>query len=750
MSDKSNGVNKSKPVHRRSRRGCRNCKRLKVKCDEGKPSCKACVKNGVNCDYSLVLTWGRQSASMGEQPSASTAKTGGTTLSVTPAPEYSTAIATNADSGKTLTNQEVLRKISSTFQNLFVPSPQQRPTDTQSFIYEYSNTPLKKAKRKPRAKAALQAGVTQAELVPQPMHVPESSSQSIIPSDATEQSARNEQLDFEDILDRFDEYDFWQPREFIDDFIITEQTYNPHSYKTALMQNPLRNALLQSKIHSTLLAPSPNHSSSGSDTSDGELDTSTAASTIPIAPLALPDLLIQVPVYRELYHHFMNVTADSLVPVPRIYYNNPFKTILPRMAMNTPHLLSLIVAYAATHRARCLNIPEPVEVINRLLERTFESLTAALENETEAQSDTTLATAIMLCSYSIVTSTNEDSWKTHLHGAREIVIARGIANSISGGLLDNSSEVYLENQNSLFPNTHTNAAQSFDHNAMTYGPQPLRMFNKRLSTSSDISFLLRMFAYIDVIGALSSSDASPFLSHAGQASQLWTIPSWNNSYSGSIVDDNLNVDFLLGFDLTMIPVLSKVSSLARRRRELDIFPESLGNPEYITGDENLVAEAVELSKILTSCCESGEIRRKQHIRRQNFQNPQENKYMLQLAAMNLAFGYSGLIHLYRRVLRFQTNSVPVQELVITITRLLDENIPPGNSIEACLSFPIFTVACEVLDPHERLKYRQRMAGMQRFGFGQMVRALEIVEECWRRNVSWTDIIEERGWSLVLA
>ncbi|OJD33967.1 c6 transcription protein [Diplodia corticola] len=37
--------------HRKSRTGCTNCKRRKVKCDEIKPECGNCVKHRIRCDY---------------------------------------------------------------------------------------------------------------------------------------------------------------------------------------------------------------------------------------------------------------------------------------------------------------------------------------------------------------------------------------------------------------------------------------------------------------------------------------------------------------------------------------------------------------------------------------------------------------------------------------------------------------------------------------------------------------------------
>ncbi|SCU92275.1 LADA_0F15544g1_1 [Lachancea dasiensis] len=55
MSSRNNG--------QRSRSGCSNCKKAKIKCDEKKPTCKNCIKKGnSDCDYSLHLKWGGRPA----------------------------------------------------------------------------------------------------------------------------------------------------------------------------------------------------------------------------------------------------------------------------------------------------------------------------------------------------------------------------------------------------------------------------------------------------------------------------------------------------------------------------------------------------------------------------------------------------------------------------------------------------------------------------------------------------------------
>ncbi|KAJ9644891.1 uncharacterized protein PV06_04475 [Exophiala oligosperma] len=58
-------------AHRKSRTGCRRCKERKVKCTEERPSCAACARHGVDCEYiensSLTVN---KAASVSHQPQA--------------------------------------------------------------------------------------------------------------------------------------------------------------------------------------------------------------------------------------------------------------------------------------------------------------------------------------------------------------------------------------------------------------------------------------------------------------------------------------------------------------------------------------------------------------------------------------------------------------------------------------------------------------------------------------------------------
>lgn len=41
--------------HTKSRRGCFNCKRRRIKCNEKHPECNHCVKAGLQCDYPVNI-----------------------------------------------------------------------------------------------------------------------------------------------------------------------------------------------------------------------------------------------------------------------------------------------------------------------------------------------------------------------------------------------------------------------------------------------------------------------------------------------------------------------------------------------------------------------------------------------------------------------------------------------------------------------------------------------------------------------
>lgn len=700
---------------------------------------------------------------------------------------------------------------------------------------------------------------------------------------------------------------------------------------TTLFSIPFRD-----ESHSSL-----NSESSSSPASEVNSESTTTV-TIPRSLEPLPDLLLAVPMYKDLFYHFVYITADFLVPAPSIYPQNPFKTILPSMALSTPHLLSLLLAFSASHTVRYLRIPISEEVVTRLLNRTFQGFIKCLENEKEAKSDTTLTTAILLSSYDILTSTIQghwkNGWKTHMHGARDIVIARNLAQSLleeHSGFLSykfntRPSPASVEELDASSPYS----PKTIPPESTLIGPRPLGVLKSDIDESNVSYFLIRWFAYIDVIGSLSSPTGSAFLTANEDMAQLWGLHDWhlarmkerslkeinesshldnNPGYSpvepssngkknvfsmSNVVSElatnsdvfhfdldntecdfsdisarhyGIKVDFMLGVDLDVLPVFSKISALVRQRRRLskswELFmkarpKDSIESSQWIQNwtetEKQLNSEALELSEILFSFCQAYELRRKQYLnsafgilekkrrdsssssnssssgsptmldeqnapsvgsfftslygnttnnnepsvtsppftsspgstldemesnaileRKQGdglvfpkeaieklnaqlmqsevfapalSQLPQNIQLCSQLCVMNTEFCYAAIIQIYRRVLKIPSHSDLVQSVVRKNVELLTKFIPCGSPIESCMSFPVFTTGCELLesDSETRRQYWLRLKGMERFGVDQVSRAKILMELCWKEKRDWPDIMEERGMEFALA
>lgn len=629
--------NPFKTVKKRSRKGCHNCKRLKIKCDEKKPKCSNCVKYKQHlCDYSLKLIWGGRPYKNREEEQQIVLK------------EFRAV--------------QLEKQIEST--SFVVETPQiyyhesfDNFEELESFEM-FQDTPSGES-------------IDTLELSPKNFQLNEMS------------VVKMETLDTLDSF--FNSIDF---SKFSNDIEEIEDS----SYRNNLIQLPLRDQKTATSATTSPTSSSPEYVEEG-------------FTYIPRPFEPMPDMLKDIPLYRELFHHFINVTADMLVPAPLIYPQNPFKTLLPAMSLGAPHLLSLLLAFSAYHRARYLRLPPPHDILGKLLSRTFQGLTKALENENESKSDVTLTTSIMLASYDILVETTS-TWKKHLHGARDIVVSR----KLTKPLLVNGS----------------------------VGPKPLGFFKPGLDESDITYFLIRWFAYFDVVGALSSSHSSAFLSTNENMAQLWAVHDWSLA---RVKDGPVTVDLLLGLDLDIMPILSKVSYLIRERNR------SNGN------NDSLTSEAFQLANLMLSFCENYESQRKQFVN--NYLSttqelPIQIQMYSQVCAMNTTFCYAALIQLYRRALLLPTKSPFVQSVVQQATRVLDNCIPIGSRVESCMSFPIFATACEVMDEKVRDSYRKRLKGMERFGVGQVYSAIRTLELSWARGVHWTEILKENGWEFVFA
>lgn len=380
---------------------------------------------------------------------------------------------------------------------------------------------------------------------------------------------------------------------------------------------------------------------------------------IPKALEPLPTRLREHPMNLLYFHHFLNHTARILVP--HDCEQNPFRNILPQMAVRDDNVLNLMLAYSASHRARLLQHPEPRNRIAEYVQDVFPKLRNALMSSPDQVSTADVGSAIMLASLEILSPNTFDvpiSWQNHLNIARELIIARG-------------------------------------------GPQSVHKRDKVAY------FLSRWFAYLDVLGSLSGSRND------------WPVSSsyWN---SDDDMEDEFQIDCLLGFTSRCVGILARISELAKECEKERLQDDGQVNPNWRPSG-NAAKKAEDLKRELQQSRQNV-VRSCSHRRPSTPSHPISESELawdsLEIYATNEAFHWAGLIHLTRRVLGRPSSDPEVQNAVREIVGALYK-VRRGSTAEACLLFPMFTAGCDALDKSQRERIRERLRGLEGFGMHQV-------------------------------
>lgn len=134
----------------------------------------------------------------------------------------------------------------------------------------------------------------------------------------------------------------------------------------------------------------------------------------------LPPCVLDNPINLLYFHYFVNYTSKILVT--HDCSSNPFRTILPQLALRDDNILSLVLAYSACHRARLLNHSEPINRIATWVSRLFPAFRQALASGGPI-SEPLFGTCVMLASFTQSFPWAFDapiSWPQHLSMAREM------------------------------------------------------------------------------------------------------------------------------------------------------------------------------------------------------------------------------------------------------------------------------------------------------------------------------------------
>ncbi|CAK7220531.1 hypothetical protein SBRCBS47491_004220 [Sporothrix bragantina] len=399
---------------------------------------------------------------------------------------------------------------------------------------------------------------------------------------------------------------------------------------------------------------------------------------IPRALGNLPPKLTENPMNMLYFHHFINNTARVLVPHDDPQ-SNPFRTILPQMAINNDNLLSLLLAYSASHRARILDQTEPVMRIALWVQDIFPALRQALDDHKQKISNANVATAIMLASLAIVSPTAfgyNIPWQRHLMLARELIAAR---------------------------------------------PEGLRVDHHSSLEGQVCSFLWSWFAYIDVLGGLSGGPTD-------------ATPAWILDYKVYDPQDDDEIDCIMGFTTRCVYILSQIAELVRRH-EPDRLRITRKDPNaWIPSMQ--VEMSVESLEVDVRDSMIQPPRPCAHLHRSGDALRWDRDEM---TATNEAYHWAALVHLQRRVLGKPTEHPDVQGPVQEIINCIDR-VSFGGTAENCLLFPLFTAGCDCLDPERRKNLLSRIQSVEGTGMMQVTRARALMQKSWGTGKPWETLL----------
>ncbi|KAF1832899.1 hypothetical protein BDW02DRAFT_570599 [Decorospora gaudefroyi] len=392
----------------------------------------------------------------------------------------------------------------------------------------------------------------------------------------------------------------------------------------------------------------------------------------------LPPLLMENQMNLLYFHHFLNHTARILVP--HDCERNPFRQILPEMAVQDENIMNLLLAYSASHRARMLCHREPANRIAVWVQDVFPKLRQTLNDDPNNISDNTLAAVIMMASLEIISSGTFEvpiSWQNHLTMARQMIAQRGGPKGMGR------------------------------HDRVAY-------------------FLSRWFAYLDVLGSLSGNKNDIPL-----GSFYW-------STENASADEDFEIDCLMGFTTRCVGSLARISELAKRCESQRIDEQGDVREDWIPSPE-IVAEAIKIQHALREGLLDGNIRKGCNHRSSSSSESEGAWDATEIYATNELFHWAGLIHLYRRVLGKHALAPEVQHAVREIVGLLYK-VRRGSTAEACLLFPMFAAGCDAREEGQREKIMDRLKGVEGFGLNHVPKISTLMKSVWDTGKPWESLV----------
>ncbi|KAM3415022.1 hypothetical protein BST61_g10159 [Cercospora zeina] len=393
----------------------------------------------------------------------------------------------------------------------------------------------------------------------------------------------------------------------------------------------------------------------------------------------LPDELANNQMNLLYFHHFINHTGR--VMVPHDCPENPFRVVLPQMAVRNAQLLHLLLTFSASHRARLLGHDEPAnriagwmsDVLPALRQALDERASPGVSDPTDPSSLASLAAAITLASLEIISP-----------------------HTASGGL--------------------HHLAQKAD------GVRDKAIF-----------FLSRWFAYMDVFGSLSNRHQQPlFGAYLEDGGGLWLVNRDN--------EEVYQIDCFFGFSGRCIALLAQVAELAAQCDGQRIDPVTNQVKVGWSPTPDLRQAAEELKRRLEASARMV-FRGCRHSKpgSPDAGDPHNDQDAAEIYATNEAYHWAGRIHLARRVLALPSSDPEVQQCVEHVLESL-QRIRRGSSAESCLLFPMFSAGCEAQRADQREAFMARLQAVEGWGMSHVGHARRLMQTVWDENKPWETLV----------
>ncbi|QLQ81240.1 hypothetical protein HG537_0E05970 [Torulaspora globosa] len=398
--------------------------------------------------------------------------------------------------------------------------------------------------------------------------------------------------------------------------------------------------------------------------------------------------------YSSLWLHFTENTSQILVAtIEANKGEHPFRVTIPNLAKRSLTLTKLLIAFGARHRYQLYQQPKDYETSQLMLGEAGKELVKIIESLPDMDQETgelTLACILMLAGYCIFFGDNKMRWTIHLGAARYIL------SSILG---------------------HTTPSNGQKSVVVTYCADPSPRF-----------FLIRWFAFMTVLGLLSSSplaNTEPLVFDFSGLNQRCRTAKCKLDFE--------SFEYNAGLRTTTLEMLMKTGKLIMAHESQSCYAKQTNM---------LFGEAIELDYEIMRYFDSSE---------------SENRILASakgdelLLATDLLFGLSGMLHLRRRIMNLPSSSKMVKDLVLRAARVLLDKVPSSGTALCSITSCIFVFGCECgpgsgLEPLQPL-FSSRLEQIELLGMPATSPARSVMHECWEKGSCWWEIYKERNIEL---